>query len=89
MERIHILISGRVQGVFFRQSTKRKADELDIVGWIRNLPNGRVELVAEGDGKKLALFIDYCKKGPDYADVTNISVLKESYSGKFSSFNIF
>ena len=73
MKRLHILVSGNVQGVSYRYNSKRKAKELGLVGWVKNLPTGQVEIVVQGEEKSLQEFIDWCKQGPDFADVDNIS----------------
>ena len=62
--RVHILISGRVQGVFFRAETRRAASALGVKGWVRNLPGGDVEVVAEGRKPELDRLIEFCRKGP-------------------------
>ena len=67
--RLHVFFSGRVQGVFFRANTKRKADELCVNGWVRNLSDGRVEAVFEGDVKAVNALLEYCLHGQPYAKV--------------------
>lgn len=74
MQAVHLLIKGRVQGVFFRKFTHLKARELGLSGWVRNLPDGRVELVAEGDPECLQRFIHWCHKGPDAARVDEVEI---------------
>jgi acylphosphatase len=64
-----VLISGRVQGVFFRQSAAAEAQRLGLTGWIRNLADGRVEAEAEGTTEALETFIAFCRRGPDGASV--------------------
>ena len=66
----HIIIYGKVQGVSFRASTQTKASELNIKGWVRNLPNGIVEVHAEGNCENLDKFIKWCRKGPPFAQVS-------------------
>jgi len=73
----HYLISGRVQGVFFRQSTQEKAVELNLKGWVRNLNNGQVEVLAYGSTQKLTLFKQWLEQGPPTAKVDSV---KESPS---------
>jgi len=68
-KRIHALISGRVQGVFFRVHTRAKARDLGLSGWVCNLPDGRVELVAEGEETKIATLLDWAQVGPPSARV--------------------
>lgn len=73
MKTIHYLISGRVQGVFFRYHTKNKADKLNIRGTVRNLPNGDVEVFAQGDADALTRFETFLHQGPPSADVKKVS----------------
>ena len=63
-ERAHVRISGQVQGVFFRDSTRQKAEELGLAGWVKNLPDGRVEAVFEGPAEKVREMIRWCEEGP-------------------------
>ena len=84
--RAHVYVSGIVQGVFFRQKTKRQAESLGVNGWVRNLPDGRVEAVFEGEEEAVRALVDYCRHGPSYARVTNIDVLWEPHRGEFSGF---
>lgn len=70
---IHCFISGRVQGVWFRAHTKELADQLTLSGWAKNLPDGRVEVLACGDSEKLAVLHDWLKKGPPLAEVKETS----------------
>ena len=87
IKHISILISGKVQGVFFRASAKEKADELGIKGFARNQPDGRVYIEAEGDSEKLILFKTWCKSGPRGAQVEHTEV-KEGDLQNFSDFSI-
>jgi acylphosphatase len=84
--RIHILVSGKVQGVFFRSSTKDKADDLGISGWIRNLIDGRVEAVFEGEKEDVDKMVEWCRKGPENARVTGIEVFMKEYKEEFKGF---
>lgn len=70
---IHCYITGKVQGVWFRASTKKEAEGLGLKGWTRNLPDGRVEVVACGDSEAIAKLYAWLKHGPDLANVTDIS----------------
>ncbi|HHW19547.1 MAG TPA: acylphosphatase [Thermodesulfovibrio thiophilus] len=81
MKRAHLFISGKVQGVFFRAFTKEVADSLGLKGWVRNLTDGRVEAVFEGEEKKINLAIQRCKQGPPAAIVDNIEVIWEQPEG--------
>ncbi len=77
VNRYHVYISGRVQGVFFRNTTKKKAKELGINGWVKNLDDGRVEAVFEGDEEKLNEMLDFCEEGPRLARVDDVEVSSE------------
>ena len=79
---------GRVQGVFFRQSTQYQAERLGVKGWVRNLPDGSVEAVFEGDETSVKGVVDYCRHGPSQAKVQNFEVNYEGYTGEFDSFSI-
>jgi len=70
----HFIVSGRVQGVFYRASTQRKAQQLNLAGWVRNLPNSNVELVAAGDDALLDRLEEWLWQGPDMAVVTQLDV---------------
>jgi acylphosphatase len=83
-----MLISGRVQGVFYRSSTRRTALELGLTGWVRNLPDGRVEIVVEGEEDQVKRLIDWCRKGPPSADVKGLEVKKELHTGEFKRFSV-
>ena len=86
--RVHLLISGRVQGVFFRSNTRHFASELGLKGWVRNLQDGRVEVVAEGRKKVLDRLIEFCRKGPEGSKVENIDIEWEKPSNEFESFDV-
>jgi len=86
--RAHIIVSGRVQGVFFRAYAKQKADQLDIFGWVKNTDDGRVELIIEGDKAKVSRMVDWLEAGPKSANVENIEVEPEVYQGEFADFKI-
>lgn len=87
MEHFDIVVSGKVQGVWFRQSTLNKAMELGINGYTMNLEEGNVYIEAEGDLNKLDLFIDWCRLGPQNAIVTDVIFTKSKHKG-FKSFQI-
>ena len=84
--RAHIFVSGRVQGVFFRSAAAETADGLNLNGWVRNLSDGRVEIVAEGDKEAAQSLIDWCYDGPPNAQVGGVEILWETPTGEFSSF---
>jgi acylphosphatase len=84
----HVFVSGRVQGVFFRSETIREAREHGVSGWVRNLPDDRVEAVFEGEVENVKKLLDFCRQGPPGAKVTHIDVAWASYSGEFRDFEI-
>ena len=86
--RAHILVSGRVQGVFFRSETKREADKLGVKGWVRNLYDSRVEAVLEGEEDMLNKVIGFCREGSHHSRVKDVDVKWESYKGEFQDFRI-
>lgn len=86
--RAHIFISGIVQGVFFRASTADKARELNLTGWVKNLPDGRVEAVIEGPKNKIEKVIEWMREGPKFAKVDKVEVTWEEYKGEFENFEI-
>jgi acylphosphatase len=86
--RAHVLVSGLVQGVFFRQETKRKAESLGVSGWVRNLDDGRVEAVFEGEETDVKALVDFCGKGPRGAQVASIDVEYEDFSDEFRNFKV-
>lgn len=88
MKRAHLIISGRVQGVFFRARTKAMADSLDLTGWVRNLRDGSVEAVFEGSDEAVEQAVEWCRKGPSRAIVDNISRKEGPYTGEFESFKV-
>ncbi len=86
--RAHIFVSGRVQGVFFRDSARREVLKLGIGGWVRNLEDGRVEAVFEGEKEKVEEMVKWVKMGPIFARVDKIEVEQQEYRGEFKSFEI-
>ena len=86
--RAHLIIEGRVQGVFFRDSTRREAIELGLCGWVKNRFDGSVEVVAEGPKEKVETLIAWCHHGPPIARVTRVHEIKEDYTGEFDSFRV-
>jgi acylphosphatase len=86
--RVHVFVSGRVQGVFFRQNTRLKAETLGVRGWIRNLGDSRVEAVFEGEAVAVNNIVEYCHHGPSSAKVENVEVHHEKYCGDFFDFQI-
>jgi acylphosphatase len=88
MKRAHLFISGRVQGVFFRSNTRKKALELGLGGWVRNLNDGRVEAVFEGEESSIEKVIGWCHQGPSYASVDEVEVYWEEFRDEFQIFSI-
>ncbi|MCW7074106.1 MAG: acylphosphatase [Methanophagales archaeon] len=86
--RAHVIIKGRVQGVFFRSSTQDEAIRLGLTGWVRNCPDGSVEAVFEGDKKVIEEIIKWCHKGPPWARVNEVKVSWEPYQGEFVRFSV-
>jgi len=86
--RAHLFISGWVQGVFFRANTRDKALRYGVKGWVRNLPDGRVEVICEGEREDIQRLIEWCKKGPPGARVEGVEVHWEEYKGEFETFSI-
>ena len=85
---MRVYISGRVQGVFFRAETQRAATGLNLTGWVRNLADGRVQAILEGEDKNVDKMLDWCGKGPPAARVENVIVTEEPYMGEFKNFTI-
>jgi acylphosphatase len=86
--RAHVVVEGRVQGVFFRYHTRETAMQLGVNGWVRNRRDGRVEAVFEGDKEKINQMIQWCHLGPAEAKVTEVLLDWEDYTGKFEDFSI-
>jgi acylphosphatase len=85
MQTVHLVIKGKVQGVFFRASTREKANELGIKGWVKNMPDGNVEVLAAGNKDQLENFIEWCRRGPTQAIVSDVVVsnAEESFLNEF------
>jgi acylphosphatase len=86
--RAHLFISGKVQGVYFRANTKREALKLGLKGFVRNLPDGRVEALFEGEEEALQKMIAWCHRGPSGARVERVEVEWDEYRGEFEDFII-
>lgn len=86
--RARVVISGYVQGVFFRANTITRANELDLKGWVKNRWDNKVEAVFEGERENIEKVIAWCHKGPPGAMVQDVSVKWEEYRGEFNSFQI-
>ncbi len=87
-ERIHIQIQGRVQGVFFRASSREKAHALGLTGWVRNRADRQVEIVAEGPREQLEALLTWCRAGPLLARVKSVETGWSGSTGEFSSFEV-
>ena len=88
MKRLHVYISGRVQGVFFRAETQRTANRFNLTGWVRNIADGRVEAVFEGDNTNVDKMIAWCHIGPPAARVEEVLTKEEPHTGEFHEFSI-
>ncbi len=86
--RVHLRVEGRVQGVFFRASTLDQAIRLGLKGWVRNCPDGFVEVVAEGKRKKIDNLVDWCYHGPPGAHVLGVQLEWQDYKDEFQDFRI-
>ncbi len=84
----HVFISGMVQGVFFRVETSYRAKKRNIVGWVRNISDGRVEAIFEGEKEDVEQLIEFCNRGPSGAKVTKVDVKWEEYAEEFRDFRI-
>jgi acylphosphatase len=79
--RRRVVVHGRVQGVFFRDSTRRQAEKSGVAGWVRNREDGTVEAVFEGDDDAVARIVDWVREGPGHADVERVDVTEEEPEG--------
>ena len=86
--RYHLIIKGRVQGVGYRMSAYDAANNLGITGWVRNRHDGSVEVVAESDKTTLEQLVLWAKRGPDYAEVSEVKTEELTATGEFTKFNI-
>lgn len=86
--RAHVIITGRVQGVFFRYETMQAAQERNIFGWVRNRQDRSVEALFEGAQANVVAMLEWCKKGPPLANVKQVQVEWEDFAGEFSRFEI-
>lgn len=86
--RVSIRVTGRVQGVWYRQSTKKTAEQHGVFGWVRNNPDGSVSAVFEGQQHAVQTLIDWCRQGPPAARVTELELEWQPPSGEFSDFQV-
>lgn len=82
--RRRVVVTGRVQGVYYRDSCRQMAGRLGVRGWVRNRPDGAVEAALEGDAEAVAQLIDWCRVGPSRAVVTDVRVAEEEPTGELS-----
>jgi len=80
-KRVHVYVSGRVQGVFFRATTRDTAQERGVDGWVKNLDDGRVEAVFEGDPETVDAMVDFCHEGSEMATVSDVDITEEPPEG--------
>jgi len=86
--RVRLIIEGRVQGVWFRESTRREAVSLRVFGWVKNLPGGAVEALIEGPEDKAKKLVAWSRRGPSAANVIKVHQNREDWRGEFNSFDI-
>ncbi|HEY3820879.1 MAG TPA: acylphosphatase [Polyangiaceae bacterium] len=87
-KRVHLIVRGRVTGVFFRAATQREAKRLGITGWVKNRPDGAIEMVAEGEEEAIKEMVSWANHGPSAARVDSVDVRWRGYTGEFSDFRI-
>jgi acylphosphatase len=87
-KRMHVFIEGRVQGVFFRAETQKTANTYNVKGWVKNLYDGRVEVLFEGKEEDVGRVVLWGHQGPEYSSVTRVEVKEEPFTGEFDSFLI-
>ncbi len=83
-----IIVTGKVQGVFYRKNTKQKAQELGLTGYVKNMPDGTVKIEAEGEGDKLEILKEWCYQGSPAANVSNVKVETSNDLKNYSKFTI-
>jgi acylphosphatase len=87
-KRVQLIVRGRVTGVFFRAATQREARRLGITGWVKNRPDGNIEIVAEAEEDAIREMVSWAQHGPSVARVDDVDVRWRSYTGEFSDFRI-
>jgi acylphosphatase len=87
-KRVHLLIRGRVQGVYFRQRMMETAEKNNVLGWVRNLPDNRVESILEGNDSNVDAVIEWAHFGPAGAVVDELKISEENFTGEFREFEI-
>jgi acylphosphatase len=88
MKRLHAIVEGRVQGVFFRDFVREQAERMQVTGWVRNLPDGTVEVLAEGEDDAIAYFLAMLSRGSSHSHVEEVHSSYATVSGEFSGFHI-
>ena len=83
-----IIVNGTVQGIFFRSFCKEHADKLKLTGFVRNLEDGNLEVVVEGDGDSIKMMIEFLKQGPGHAHIRSVNATEIKWSGDFKEFKI-
>ena len=86
--RVHLNVVGQVQGVFYRAGARREALRLGLTGWVRNLPDGSVEVIAEGEENQVEKLINWCRRGPPLAIVRSVEVNREPPVNEFETFRV-
>ena len=87
-KRVRLIVTGRVQGVFFRQSLKAKAKQNNIFGWVKNLQDGRVETILEGNEENIRILVEWAHSGPANAIVENVEIHNEKFDDEFRKFDV-
>ena len=87
-QRVRLFVTGRVQGVFFRQSLKAKSIQNDVFGWVKNLQDGRVECLLEGNEENISILVKWAHSGPANAIVENVEIHNEIFDNKFTKFDV-
>jgi len=87
-QRVRLFVTGRVQGVFFRQSLKAKSIQNDVFGWVKNLQDGRVECLLEGNKENISILVKWANSGPANAIVENVEVHNEKFDNEFTKFDV-
>jgi acylphosphatase len=88
LKQVHLVVRGRVQGVYFRASTQREGRRLGLTGWARNRPDGSVEIVAEGEEESVRELVAWAHRGPSAARVERVDIRWRGFSGEFPDFRI-
>ena len=86
--RAHAIITGKVQGVWFRMETQHAARSHDVTGWVRNKMDGSVEAVLEGEESNVNATLEWCQKGPPHASVSRVDVAWQDYTGEYETFEV-